>query len=39
MCENGGIASPFLILELDVTEWSAARPGRFIPRGTATGTH
>jgi hypothetical protein len=28
-----------LTSELGVGEWSASRPGRFIPRGRATGIH
>jgi hypothetical protein len=29
----------FLTSALDGGEWSASRPGRFIPRGRAPGTH
>jgi len=29
----------FLTLALDGEEWSASRPGRFIPRGKNVGTH
>jgi hypothetical protein len=29
----------FLTSALDGGEWSASRPGRFIPRETAPGTH
>jgi hypothetical protein len=34
-----GITPPFLTSLLDVGEWSASHPGRFIPRETAPGTH
>jgi hypothetical protein len=36
---NGGLAPPFLTLALDGCEWSVSRPGCFIPREIAAGTH
>jgi hypothetical protein len=33
--ESGGIAPPFLSSALDGGEWSAWRPGHFIPGETA----
>jgi hypothetical protein len=36
--ESGGIAPPFFFSALD-GEWSASRPGRFIPMEIAPGTH
>jgi hypothetical protein len=37
--ERGDIPPPFLTSALDVGEWSASRPGRFIPWEIAFGTH
>jgi hypothetical protein len=31
MWESGGVALPFLTSILDGGEWSASRPGRYIP--------
>jgi hypothetical protein len=36
---SGGIAPRTLDLGTDGGEWSASRPGRFIPREKALGTH
>jgi hypothetical protein len=36
---SGGIAPLLLISALDGGEWSALRPGRFIPGEGAPGTH
>jgi hypothetical protein len=33
------MAPPFFISALDVIEWSASRPARFIPEQRAPGTH
>jgi hypothetical protein len=37
-CGSGGIAPRIFDLALDGSEWSASRPGRFIPRKRALGT-
>jgi hypothetical protein len=37
--ENGGIAPRIIDLGTRWTEWSASRPGHFIPRERARGTH
>jgi hypothetical protein len=36
---SGSIAPPFFTWALDGGEWSASRPRRFTPRGSAPGTH
>jgi hypothetical protein len=36
---SGGIASPFLTLALDESEWSASSPCRFTPQGKSPGTY
>jgi hypothetical protein len=36
---SGGIAPPLLTSALDGGEWSASRPGRFIPGERPPGTH
>jgi hypothetical protein len=36
---GGGIVPPFLTWELDGSEWSASRPGRFTPGKGAPGTN
>jgi hypothetical protein len=36
---SGGIAPHIVTLALDGGDWSASRPGRFIPREKDRGTH
>jgi hypothetical protein len=36
---DGGAAQPFLTSALDGGDWSASRPGGFIPEERARGTH